>query len=82
MEAIRYNGNVGAIAYNNHGDWTIKEWCPKHADADAGEAEKKCYCTRAIGDGPDQVPEAAAKAYIKLGQFERISLDELSDPLD
>lgn len=85
MEALRYNGQVGATANNDFGQWVIPEWCPKHADADAGESEKKCYCTRPIGDEQGQVPERVAKIYVSNGSHERVTLDEpepSGDPLD
>lgn len=78
MDAIRYNGQSGSTAAAAGYKWAIPEWCPQHSDSDAGESQKKCYCTRSVGDGPGQVPEGLARGLVKLGSFDAISTE--SDP--
>lgn len=78
MDAIRYNGRNGAVAENEAGKWTRPDWCPLHADADAGESQKKCRCTKLVGEMPGQVSFGLARLLVKSGSFDPI--DNSPDP--
>lgn len=70
MNAIRYNGKSGSTAQNEYGQWAIAESCPQHSGPT--DPAKKCYCTRAIGDGAGEVPERIATELVSLGGFDSL----------
>ena len=74
MDAVRYNGRVGSIASNRF-QWVRPEWCPKHGEGAVEGEPAKCWCTRAVGTGADEVDPQLALDYVRSGSFDAVDLD-------